>query len=457
MRVTSLMMINGMKYNVSKNMASLEQLQYRVAEGKKFRYPSDDPIGVSRSLKYNTDISKGKQHLSNVKDTVSWMTTTEAALNELKEILHRTHELTVQAANGSNLEELDKIKAEIKELRSSMIQLANTAYAGRRLFSGYQTDRDLINKDGFYDITLDTEKDGRRLLDSEKTKLDLMAKNLGITDADLAAAVPTNPPTDTASKWKTEHSAILAKAPSAVVAADKNNVIKALKDYESVKDKEVVLYNTGVAENVEVNTLGTSVFGVYHLVERKDKNGNVMKDLNGNTLYDKVPEYSNIERRQRLDAANNPVLDANGNPIYDMVPYTENSAGVRTYYPRVTDPKDGPQAPQKPYLVALMEDISKDLDQKDQKALQADIEKIKKALDNTLSVNSEFGARVNRMKLTQTKLEDSVFNLQSLMSENENVDMTEAFTQLLTEENIYRANLGVTGRIIQPTLMDFLA
>ena len=113
MRVTSLMMIKGMKYNVSKNMASLEQLQYRVAEGKKFRYPSDDPIGVSRSLKYNTDISKGKQHLSNVKDTVSWMTTTEAALNELKEILHRTHELTVQAANGSNLEELDKIKAEI--------------------------------------------------------------------------------------------------------------------------------------------------------------------------------------------------------------------------------------------------------------------------------------------------------------------------------------------------------
>ncbi|NLM05458.1 MAG: flagellar hook-associated protein FlgL [Tissierellia bacterium] len=316
MRVTNIMMINNMKYNVNNNMSRLERLQYETSQGKKFRYPSDDPIGVSRSLKFYTDIAKGEQHLKNANDAVSWMNTTEAALNELNAVVLRAHELTVQAANGPNLEELDKIQTEIIELKESMIQIANSTYSGRRLFSGFQTDRDLIDKDGNYNINLEIEDPAKR---------------------------------------------------------------------------EVFEYNTGVAERVVVNTLGMTVFGT---------------------------------------------VGAGGvdDPIYDT-----NAV------------KD-----EKPYLITLFESMSTNLENRDQGEIQKDIGRIKNAYDNVLKVTAEFGARTNRMELTKNKLDDSVFNLKSLMSDNENVDLAEAFTRLLTEENVYRASLGVTGRIIQPSLMDFL-
>ncbi len=65
--------------------------------------PSDDPIGASKSLKFNTDISKLEQYKRNAEDAMSWMTDTESALGgEIGgEVLKRAYELTVDVANGT--------------------------------------------------------------------------------------------------------------------------------------------------------------------------------------------------------------------------------------------------------------------------------------------------------------------------------------------------------------------
>jgi flagellar hook-associated protein 3 FlgL len=152
MRVTNNMLINNMVYNLNQNLRTLENLQYQKATGKKFRVPSDDPIGVSKSLKFNTDVSKLEQYQRNAKDAMSWMTDTEAALGEIGTVLHRANELTVDAANGTKKspEDLQKIKEEIDQLREHLVQIANTAYAGRHVFSGYKTDKPLLDENGNY-------------------------------------------------------------------------------------------------------------------------------------------------------------------------------------------------------------------------------------------------------------------------------------------------------------------
>ncbi len=145
MRVTNNMLVNNMVYNLNQNLRTLEKLQYQQSTGKKFRVPSDDPIGASKSLKFNTDISKLEQYKRNAKDAISWMTDTEAALGEIVEVLHRANELTVDAANGTKTtEDLNKIKEEIDQLKEHLVQIANTTYAGRHIFSGYKTDMPLL-------------------------------------------------------------------------------------------------------------------------------------------------------------------------------------------------------------------------------------------------------------------------------------------------------------------------
>lgn len=148
------MLVSNMTYNLNSTLQRLERLQYEMTEGKKFRVPSDDPIGASKSLKFNTDISKVEQYLRNTKDAASWMKETESALKEINSVLHRVNELTVQAANGTNSEDLDKIKEEIKELKGHLIQIGNTTYAGRSIFTGFKTDKPLLDENGNYLVDL---------------------------------------------------------------------------------------------------------------------------------------------------------------------------------------------------------------------------------------------------------------------------------------------------------------
>ncbi len=159
MRVTNNMLVNNMVYNLNQNLRSLEKLQYQKATGKKFRVPSDDPIGVSKSLKFHTDISKLEQYERNTKDALSWMKDTETALREINEALKRTYELTQDAANGTKTgEDLKKIREEVEQIKEHLIQIGNTTYAGRHVFSGYKTDEKLFDENGNYNIALDKDE-----------------------------------------------------------------------------------------------------------------------------------------------------------------------------------------------------------------------------------------------------------------------------------------------------------
>lgn len=148
MRITNNMLIGDMNYNLNQSLNRLQMLQYQNATGKKFKLPSDDPIGASKSLKVRTDKSKIEQYRRNLDDANSWMTETETAIDEVNKILHRANQLMVQASNETNDDDdLLKIQEEVTELKESLFQVANTTYGGRYIFSGYDTDKPLLVKD----------------------------------------------------------------------------------------------------------------------------------------------------------------------------------------------------------------------------------------------------------------------------------------------------------------------
>ena len=178
MRVTNNMLVNNMVYNLNQNLKVLEKLQYQKATGKKFRVPSDDPIGVSKSLKFNTDISKLEQYYRNAEDALSWMEDTDVALREIVEVLKRAYELTEDAANGTKTtEDLHKIREEIDQLKEHLIQIGNTTYAGRHIFSGYKTDEKLFDENGNYNIDL-------IMVDDEENdkKAEIFEYNVGVSE-----------------------------------------------------------------------------------------------------------------------------------------------------------------------------------------------------------------------------------------------------------------------------------
>ncbi|MFZ5968977.1 MAG: flagellar hook-associated protein FlgL [Bacillota bacterium] len=153
MRITTTMMNSSMLQSLNKNLQNLDKYQKKIATGKEFSKPSDDPIGVSKSLTLNTTLSKLEQYKSNTEDALSWMEITETAVSNVEDIILRAKELTTQAANGTySAEDRTSMKAEIDQLKEQLIQIANTTYMGKNIFSGYKTDQKLLDSNGNYII-----------------------------------------------------------------------------------------------------------------------------------------------------------------------------------------------------------------------------------------------------------------------------------------------------------------
>jgi flagellar hook-associated protein 3 FlgL len=77
-------------------------------------------------------------------------------------------------------------------------------------------------------------------------------------------------------------------------------------------------------------------------------------------------------------------------------------------------------------------------------------------MNSFLEVRADIGAKMNRIELSEQRLNDIDTNLQTLQSKTEDIDMAEAITNLKTSENVYQSSLSVGAKIIRPSLIDFL-
>lgn len=157
MRLTNSMLINNMMSNLGKNAYRINNLHSQLQTGKKFTKPSEDPVGSSYAMQYRTDIAKEEQYLKNVEDANEVLTATETALMSYNNVLTKARELAVQGTGAAlSAEARNGITVELRELKAEAIKIANTAYNGRYLFSGYKTDQKLID-----------EKTGKYIIDVE--------------------------------------------------------------------------------------------------------------------------------------------------------------------------------------------------------------------------------------------------------------------------------------------------
>lgn len=178
MRITNSMMVSNMMRNIGKNLVRMDKLQMNLATGKKFIKPSDDPIGVSRSLRLNTEVANLEQYKRNAEDALSWLDTTETALDNVVSVLHRARELTVQASSETNtVDERKAVAAEIDQLKEQLVKVGNTTYAGSYIFTGFKTNYPLFDNSGDYYFKNDPADPAQTLNASE-----IIEFNVGIAE-----------------------------------------------------------------------------------------------------------------------------------------------------------------------------------------------------------------------------------------------------------------------------------
>lgn len=192
MRITNNMLVKDMLWNANNNLVNMAKRQTELSTGKKIHRPSDDPVGITQVLKYKTDIRETEQYNKNITDALGWLEVSESSLTNIKDILQRVRELTVQAANGTNtVNDVQKIKVEIEELTNEVLVAGNATSAGRYLFAGLETDKKLFKPDGTFNIDLTSERrDLKHVVAYEVSVGEVMP--IGTHPVDLFGVVSSN-------------------------------------------------------------------------------------------------------------------------------------------------------------------------------------------------------------------------------------------------------------------------
>jgi flagellar hook-associated protein 3 FlgL len=69
---------------------------------------------------------------------------------------------------------------------------------------------------------------------------------------------------------------------------------------------------------------------------------------------------------------------------------------------------------------------------------------------------AELGTRYNRLELTSDKLSNQKVDVEEQLSNNEDVDISDAYINLTQADNLYQYSLTATSKILGNTLLDYI-
>ncbi|MEO1062692.1 MAG: flagellin [Actinomycetota bacterium] len=130
-------------FNAYRNLANTNGMMTKSLEklssGFRINRAADDAAGLVKSESLRSEINGSRQATRNAQDGISFVQTTEGALNEVHAILQRMRTLAVDAANTATTDGTAQ-QLEIDELIEELDAIgARTTFAGNAVFQDYTT------------------------------------------------------------------------------------------------------------------------------------------------------------------------------------------------------------------------------------------------------------------------------------------------------------------------------
>lgn len=142
LRITQGMMHSQLTRNINHNLKSMSDLQNVSSSGLKLNKASDDPVGITYSLRYRSELAANEQYQKNADQALSWLDFTDTMISQAGDVMQRVKELTVKASTGTNPQEaMDAIKSEMVELKKQLVDIANSKLNGKYVFNGEMFDQ----------------------------------------------------------------------------------------------------------------------------------------------------------------------------------------------------------------------------------------------------------------------------------------------------------------------------
>lgn len=459
MRITNTMMTNNMLLNINRNRTTMSLYEQQLSTGKVIQKPSEDPIVAVRALKFRTNVKELDQFKSNAEDASSWASVTEQAVTNVTDIAKRIRDLSVQATTDvMNIENRKNVITEIDELMEQFKMETNASYAGRHIFSGYQTDTPVVFVEASSDVYELTESftsediesvqrvDNEEIIDVHRVRLgykeiaDITATGAQGLTAPAAPAVgltmnmsPAVPPT---TMWQsTDPGAYTPAVGTFNVLQDTGEIIFNAENVESTNDASYTGTATPIPDAFDFEYSKTD-FKKGDLVPDHyftGKNTSTTPDPTEFVLgTDEMLYQISFNQEIAVNTMANEVVTIDMvRDIEELIDTTTNIAADSSLTSELE--------------MDLLGDMFDEL-----------LGKMDDHIDKLLNTVAGLGVKINRLDLTITRLEANTLNYTDLLSKNEDVNFAEVAIKMSSQETVYNASLQASAKIIQPSLLDFI-
>ena len=140
MRVTASMVRQRILYNMGSALEMLQIKQTQLASGKRLMQPSDDPVAIAKSLNVRALLRDNEQFMRNIDDAFGWMSSSEAAIQDMVSVITDLKEVAIAGANDTmGIDERITLAEQVESLIERLINVANSRYGDRYVFAGTHT------------------------------------------------------------------------------------------------------------------------------------------------------------------------------------------------------------------------------------------------------------------------------------------------------------------------------
>ncbi len=402
-----------MQYHLRRQEEGLNRIQNQMGTQERIQNLRDDPIAAAHAVRYKSYLHRLDQFQKNSESTIAEFRVAEGYIQSVNDIVHRLTELSIQGANGTySKQELSYMGTEANELLKELVTLANSYSGdGNPLFAGDRTG------------TLAFRTSEGRVPGADGsmvTAVDYVG-TIGKVNAEVQDGVYME-------RNFTGNSVFWADQQQVVSTVDAQN-------FQVLEDSVIQIDGVDIPLRA-----GDSVHAVISKINGSDLAVRASLDplTNGVALQTTVPHQIWLNEPVSTNVLQNLGLTQGGTAL----PPGNINRDARVLGGSLFD------------MAINLRDA---MFSGDQEALGGrTLVGLRNAQDNILTSLAELGSRDNRLQMTMKTLAATETQYTERMSQVLDLDLTQGILDLKLMENVHKASLGAAGRILPPTLMDFL-
>lgn len=412
-RISTNMNNDSMQYYLKRRDFKTADLQSKMATGRKINNLSDDPLAAAHLTRVKSGITRMEQYQKNASMLEGRYNQAEGQLSNAFELLHRLKELAVQASNGIlDADQRGAIAYEVDELLNELVNISNAKGENDiPLFAGSDTsDSPFIaskgKKPGFNHEVITSidyfgsiqknqvEIDNNSTIDANFVGNDIFwAEKQQIFGANNAAEYIVS-----------EDGKINIDGVEIPLAAGDNIESVIFKINESAASVEASL--DPVTNSLIIS--GSSPHQIW------------MDEAEGTTMLKDIGILSPVKTRPPANINRDAIVG--GGSIFQMAIDFRDTLITNNYSNIAT----------------------------------RTLGTLDTALDSMLKSVTDIGSKTNRLQVTAARMEKATLDFTEFESNIGDIDMTKASLDLAIYNHTQKAAYQVAGKILQPTLLDYL-